>query len=140
VNKKRPLIAVVDDEKSVRKALDRLLRVAGLNVETFASGTEFLQSLENHTPDCVVLDLHMPETDGFEIECQLARADLRVPIAVITGRDTPGDHERVMKGGASAFLLKPVDGPALLAAIAAATQTGTARNNSDPLQTSNGPK
>jgi FixJ family two-component response regulator len=128
VNKKRPLIAVVDDEKSVRKALDRLLRVAGLNVETFASGTEFLRSLGNHTPDCVVLDLHMPEKDGFEIECLLTHTELRVPIVVITGRDTPGDHERVIKGGATAFLLKPVDGQALLAAIAAATQTATVQS------------
>ena len=140
MSKEPPLIAVVDDEKSVRKALNRLLRLAGLKVETFASGTEFLQSLGNHTPDCVVLDLHMPETDGFQIECQLAHSNLRVPVVIITGRDTPGDHERLIKGGATAFLLKPVDGQALLAAIAAATQTGTARNNSDPLHTSNGPK
>ena len=128
MNKRRPLIAVVDDEKSVRKALDRLLRVAGLNVETFASGAEFLQSLGNHTPDCVVLDLHMPEMDGFEIECLLTHTELRVPIVVITGRDTPGDHERVIKGGATAFLLKPVDGQALLGAIAAATQTNSAQS------------
>jgi FixJ family two-component response regulator len=128
VNKRRPLIAVVDDEKSVRKALDRLLRVAGLNVETFASGAEFLQSLGNHTPDCVVLDLHMPEMDGFEIECLLTHTELRVPIVVITGRDTPGDHERVIKGGATAFLLKPVDGQALLGAITAATQTNSAQS------------
>jgi FixJ family two-component response regulator len=140
VSKERPLVAVVDDEKSVRKALDRLLRLAGLKVETFATGTEFLQSLRNRTPDCVVLDLHMPETDGFEIECQLARADPRVPVVIITGRDTPGDHERVMKGGATAFLLKPVDGQALLAAIAAATQTDTGRSKPEFLQIFNGTK
>ena len=120
MSKEPPLIAVVDDEKSVRKALNRLLRLAGLKVETFASGTEFLQSLRNHTPDCVVLDLHMPETDGFEIECQLARADLRVPIVVITGRDTPGAYERATQGGAIAYLRKPIDDKALLDAIAVA--------------------
>ena len=61
----RPLIAVVDDEACVSKALKRLLRSAGLNVETFASGAAFLNWLQSETPDCVVLDLHMPQVDGF---------------------------------------------------------------------------
>jgi FixJ family two-component response regulator len=127
-SRERPLIAVVDDEKAIRNAIRRLLRSAGLKVETFASGTEFLESLRNHLPDCVVLDLHMPEMDGFEIECRLAQTDLRVPVVVITGRDTPGDYERVIAGGAKAFLLKPVDGQVLLAGIAAATQNDTAQS------------
>ena len=139
MSKEPPLIAVVDDEISVRKALNRLLRLAGLKVETFASGTEFLQSLGNHTPDCVVLDLHMPETDGFEIECQLAHSNLRVPVVIITGRDTPGDHERLIKGGATAFLLKPVDGQALLAAIAAATQSDSAEASQNPYKSPTAP-
>ena len=120
------LIAVVDDENPIRNAIRRLLRSAGMKVETFASGAEFLESLRNHTPDCVVLDLHMPEMDGFEIESKLAQTDTRIPIVVITGRDTPGDHERVMEGGATAFIMKPVDGQVLLTAIAAATQANTA--------------
>jgi FixJ family two-component response regulator len=119
-NKEGPLIAVVDDEESVRKALSRLLRLAGLKVETFASGAEFLGSLGNHAPDCVVLDLHMPETDGFEVETRLAHRGFRVPIVVITGRDTPGERERMIERGAKAFLLKPLDGQVLLAAISIA--------------------
>jgi PleD family two-component response regulator len=60
------LIAVVDDEEPVRTALMRLMRSAGLSLETFGSGAEFLESLETRLPDCVVLNLHMPHMDGFK--------------------------------------------------------------------------
>jgi FixJ family two-component response regulator len=118
----RPLIAVVDDEESIRKALSRLLRLAGLKVETFPSGTEFLESVRDRTPDCLVLDVHMPETDGFEVESQLAHAGFRIPIVAITGRDAPEDRERMTARGVAAFLQKPLDGQTLLAAITAATK------------------
>ena len=65
MTKPRPLIAVVDDEESIRKALTRLLQSAGLDVETFTSGVTFLASIANRRPDCVVLDLHMPAMNGF---------------------------------------------------------------------------
>ena len=116
----RALIAVVDDEAPVGKALNRLLRLAGLNVETFASGAAFLDSLQNHTPDCVVLDLHMPQMDGFEVQRRLAQAAVRVPVIVITGRDSPQARECALANGAAAYLAKPVDGPALLDAVAVA--------------------
>src|SRR5262245_26680494 len=83
--------------------------------------------------------MHMPETDGFEIECQLAHSNLRVPVVIITGRDTPGDHERLIKGGATAFLLKPVDGHALLAAIAAATHSDSAEASQNPYKSPTAP-
>lgn len=114
------LIAVVDDEESVAKALDRLLRSAGLYAETFTSGRKFLHSLQDHAPDCVVLDLHMPEADGFEVLSQLAQMPAQVPVVVISGRDTPGARERAIVGGARAYLRKPVDAQALLDAIATA--------------------
>jgi len=122
MRKAGPLIAVVDDEEPIRKALSRLLRVVGLEVETFASGTEFLESVRNRAPDCVVLDLHMPETDGFEVESQLAHAGFRIPIVAITGRDAPKDRERMTARGVAAFLQKPLDGSVLVAAINAATK------------------
>ena len=122
MSKEGPLIAVVDDEEPIRKALSRLLRLAGLKVETFSSGTEFLESVGDHTPDCLVLDVHMPETDGFEVESQLAHAGFRIPIVAITGRDAPKDRERMTARGVAAFLQKPLDGPVLLAAITAATK------------------
>jgi len=122
MSKEGPLIAVVDDEEPIRKALSRLLRLAGLKVETFSSGTEFLESVGDHTPDCLVLDLHMPEKDGFEVESQLAHTGFRIPIVAITGRDAPKDRERMTARGVAAFLQKPLDGQVLLAAITAATK------------------
>jgi FixJ family two-component response regulator len=116
-----PLVAVVDDEDSVRRALERLIRSAHLDAETFPSGDEFLESLPEHAPDCLVLDLHMPQVDGFAVQDWLVRARLRIPVIVITGQDTPEAHARAMKAGAVAYLTKPVDADALLGAIATAT-------------------
>lgn len=116
----RPHIAVVDDEDSVRRALERLLRSAGMNVETFATGVDFLAGLEGRSLDCVVLDLHMPRVSGFEVQQQLARLGYSVPVVVITGHDTPESRSRALAGGAAAYLLKPIDEQVLLDAIQAA--------------------
>jgi FixJ family two-component response regulator len=113
-------VAVVDDEESVRRAMGRLIRSAGIDVETFPSGAEFLQSLESHSPDCVVLDLHMPGLSGFEVQARLKESESRVPIVVITGHDTDESRERVTKAGVAAYLLKPVDEKILLDTISAA--------------------
>ena len=66
------LLAVVDDDDDVRVALRRLVSSAGFAVETYASGAEFLRSVDDHEPDCVVLDLHMPRMSGFEVQGALA--------------------------------------------------------------------
>ena len=116
----RPLIAIVDDEESVRVAMHRLMRSAGLDVETFPSGVEFLASMQTHHPDCVVLDLHMPQINGFEVQSHLAKCKPPVPVVIITGHDTPEARARALAGDASAYLLKPVDDCMLLDAIAGA--------------------
>jgi FixJ family two-component response regulator len=121
VTKTHPLIAVVDDEEPIRKALMRLMRSVGLGVETFASGTEFLQSLDTRLPDCVVLDLHMPQIDGFNVQACLARNYAALPVIIVTGHDLLNARERAMAGGASAFLRKPVHARTLLGAISTAT-------------------
>ena len=121
----RPLIAVVDDEEAVRPALMRLTRSAGLSVQTFGSGADFLQSLETRLPDCVVLDLHMPHMDGFNVQTHLARKGAALPVIIVTGHDFPKARERAMAGGASAFLRKPVHDLTLLDAISAATECAT---------------
>ena len=115
------LIAIVDDEESVRKALMRLMRSVGLSVETFGSGPEFLKSIETRLPDCVVLDLHMPHMDGFNVQALLAQKYAALPVIIMTGHDLPQARERAMQGGASAFLRKPVLDHILLDAISAAT-------------------
>ena len=112
-----PLVAVVDDEESIRRALDRLLRSAGFAVETFASGAEFLRSVLDHCPACVVLDLHMPDLSGLDVQLFLARDRVPVPVIVITGHETPETKARLMARGATACLRKPVDDKLLLAAI-----------------------
>ncbi len=111
---------MVDDEEPVRIALRRLLRSAELDVETFPSGAEFLDSMKSHQPDCVVLDLHMPRVNGFAVRDQLAEAGSRLPIIVITGHDSLETRERVLAGEVSAYLRKPVDDQMLLDAIAIA--------------------
>ena len=119
-----PLIAVVDDEEPVRRALERLIRSARLDAETFPTGDEFLETLPDHKPDCLVLDIHMPKVDGFQVQAWLAKANVRIPVIVITGHDTPESQARAMKGGAVAYLRKPVDADALLDAISAAIADG----------------
>jgi len=117
------LIAIVDDEEPVRKALMRLMRSVGLSVETFASGPEFLKSLDTRMPDCVVLDLHMPQMSGFNVQAHLARKYAALPVIIVTGHDLPDARERAMAGGASAFLRKPVLDRTLFGAISAATSS-----------------
>ena len=112
---------MVDDCKHLRKALERLLRSAGMDVETFPSGAEFLDAMRSRKPDCLVLDLHMPEMDGFEVQSRLAQSGgTRLPVVVITADDTPESHRRALVGGAAAYVLKPIDEQVLLDAIAAA--------------------
>jgi FixJ family two-component response regulator len=113
----RPLVAVVDDEKSVRIAVERLLRSANFDVEMFPSGVELLEFLKTHRPDCIVLDLHMPQMDGFTVQARLTEASIRLPIVIITGHDATETRERALAGGASAYLRKPMDDQTLLAAI-----------------------
>ena len=117
---KLPLVAVVDDEETVRRALERLLRSAGFLVETYPSGAEFLLSLPEHQPACVVLDLHRPDLGGLDVQVLIERERFNVPVVVITGHDTPETRSRVMARGAKAYLRKPVDDKQLLAAITGA--------------------
>ncbi len=113
-----PFIAVVDDEPAVLKALERLLRSQKFEVATFPSGSEFLASLDTRRPDCLILDLHMPQMNGFEVQSRLADdPDSHLPVVVITAHDTPSSQQRVLAAGASAYLRKPVDAQSLLGAI-----------------------
>src|SRR5208283_2459574 len=114
------LLAIVDDDADVRVALTRLVISAGFAVETFASGADFLHSIEDHEPDCVVLDLHMPEMSGFDVQGALASGHAAVPVVIITGHDTSESRARAIQLGAKAYLCKPVNDEALLAAIGAA--------------------
>jgi FixJ family two-component response regulator len=119
------LIAVVDDEPSVRKALRRLLSASGHEVKTFASGQEFLEGFAAWRPDCLVLDLHMPGLSGLEVQKELARIGDSLPIVIITAFDDPESRAQCLAAGATAYLLKPFDDQALLDAIANAIESSS---------------
>jgi len=119
------LIAVVDDEESVRKALGRLISAAGFNAQTFSSGQEFLRSVQQQPPHCVVLDLRMPQMSGFDVQAALLQAGARLPVVAVTGDDSPDTRARAMRQGAIACLRKPVDDAMLMDAIHAAICAGT---------------
>jgi len=112
-----PLIAVVDDEETVRRALGRLLRAAGFEIETFESGAAFIDSLSLRLPHCVILDLHMPKLDGWAVQGLLARDHPGVPVMIVTGRDTSEARSRAEALGVRAYLRKPVDADVLVDAI-----------------------
>lgn len=126
VNRPVPSVAVVDDEEPVRRALQRLLGSAGLEVTVFGSGEDFLAFAQTHAVDCVVLDLHMPLLSGFDVQDRLASTQAGIPVVVITAYDTPGSRDRVMAAGATAYFRKPVDGAALLDAVTAAVSKSSA--------------
>lgn len=118
------LVAIVDDEESVRKALGRLVRSAGYEAAVFSSGADFLQSLQLRLPRCVVLDLRMPRVTGFDVQQGIMRSGAGVPVIIITGDDTTDSRERALRDGARAYLRKPVDDAMLLEAIQGAVRFG----------------
>jgi FixJ family two-component response regulator len=112
-----PLIAVVDDDTQVRTALSRILSAFNFRVVAFASGRAFLKSVGAQRPDCVLLDLHMPELSGHDVQQQLTAARIQLPIVVITGEKHPGARNECLAAGAIACLAKPVLPEALIAAV-----------------------
>ena len=112
-----PLIAVVEDESSVRKALGRLLRSAGLGAETYASGEEFIEAMPGHAPDCLLLDLQLPGLNGLAVQTWLQQSGLKLPVIFITASEGLEARTRGLQSGATAWLYKPVDGAALLQTI-----------------------
>lgn len=117
---RRLLVAIVDDEEPVRRALRRLFLSVGIDVETFANGYEFLESVKVQRPDCAVVDMRLPGLTGLDVLQRLTEAGIRVPTVIVTGNDQPGEAERAMAASASAFLRKPLDQESLLDAVTAA--------------------
>jgi FixJ family two-component response regulator len=114
---RKKVIAVLDDEAKMRLALARLLKTYGYDVAPFESGDDFLKAFHSDRPDCMLLDLHMPRTTGFDVLESIFSMHVEVPIIVITGHDEPGNAERVRSLGAKDYLLKPVDESVLVEAI-----------------------
>jgi len=120
-------VAIVDDDKAVRTALRRLLRCAHHKAEAYGSGREFLKDLDQHTPDCVVLDVQMPEMSGLQIQQRLSEIGVSVPVVMITGHDEAGAQEACLAAGASSYLRKPLDRSVLLEAIERAISSSAER-------------
>ena len=99
----------------------RLLQASSYTVETFDSARAFLASLGQRMPDCLIVDLQMPNMDGIELRMSLTRAGIAIPTIIISAQDEPGSRERCGTAGAAAYLLKPIQKRELIAAIKAAT-------------------
>src|SRR5258708_36094360 len=110
-------VYVVDDDLSMRESLASLIRSAGLEVETFASASEFLIKSRSKLPGCLVLDVKLPGLSGLDLQQELAKADVQIPIIFLTGYGDIPMTVRAIKAGALEFLTKPFDDEDLLNAI-----------------------
>jgi FixJ family two-component response regulator len=117
-------IAVVDDDVAVRNALMRLLEASFCEVQTFVSARELLSSLAADIPECMIVDLQMPEMSGLELQHYLGHKGIHIPTIVITAHDEPGNREKCIAAGAAAYLLKPLRKSVLMDAIHTATGRG----------------
>lgn len=108
------VVYVVDDDESVRRALSRLMRAAGLEAKTFPSAQAFLDHPSPDRPACLVLDIRLPGPSGLDLQSALSQAQRDIPIVFITGHGTVPASVRAMKGGAVDFLQKPFDDRDLL--------------------------
>jgi len=116
-NPEERLVAIVDDDASVRQSARRLIRALGHRAEAFGSAEEFLDSGKAKTTACLILDVRMPRIDGLELQRRLSGS--AIPIVFITARASDEEKQRALHAGAVAFLRKPVDQAALLRALAA---------------------
>ena len=128
-----PTVFVVDDDHSVLRSLQRLLRSAGWATEAYDSAEEFLRVRDPAASGCVILDLAMPGLDGLDVQERLIDEGMPLPIIFLTGRSDPPTIVRAMRAGAANFLTKPIDGEQLLASVAEAVQADLAfrRDNAD---------
>jgi FixJ family two-component response regulator len=111
-------VCIIDDDESVRLALTDLLESAGLHAEAFASGSGFLESRpDDHLPNCLIVDVRLPETSGLEFQTELSAAGIEIPIIFITGHGDIPMSVQAMKAGAVDFLAKPFRDQDLLDAI-----------------------
>ena len=125
----KPIVFVVDDDLSVRRSTERLIRSIGLEVQTFTSAREFLKNPRPKGPACLVLDVRMPGLSGMDLQRELARSEIYIPIIFITAHGDIPMSVRAMKAGAVEFLTKPFRSRSLLDAIRAAIDRDRAASN-----------
>jgi two-component system response regulator FixJ len=120
-------VYVVDDDPAIRRSLERLLDAVGFRVTTYATPTAFLGVAEDLAMGCVLLDLRMPDMDGFEVQARLLLLNPDLPVIVITAQGDVQTAVRAMKAGAVDFIEKPYGDDALIAAIESALDTGASK-------------
>lgn len=127
----KPLIAIVDDDESVCRAIKRLVRSAGMEANTFTSGQEFIDLVEGMpwlSIECVVLDVQMPKLNGLEVQERLAQSGNAIPVIFITAHDETGVREKALAAGAVAFLRKPFNDELFIKTLHEAIRRGAIRN------------
>jgi FixJ family two-component response regulator len=120
-----PLVSIVDDDPSVRRSTQRLLRCSGLRAEAFATAEDFLRSECVTGTACLILDVRMPGVDGLELQRRLGEAGRPIPIVFLTARASDEEERQAKQAGAANFLRKPIAKDALLDAIRAVLESST---------------
>ncbi|MCS3503216.1 FixJ family two-component response regulator [Bradyrhizobium japonicum] len=126
-----PIVLIVDDDPSMRRALTNLFQSVGLRVEAFGSAAEVLEAKPPGVPSCLVLDIRLPGSSGFDLQADLVKADIRTPIIFITGHGDIPMTVRAMKSGAIDFLTKPVRDQDMLDAVQAAIERDRRRRDAE---------
>ena len=126
-----PVVLVVDDDSSLRGTISSLLRSTGLRVETFGSVAEFLDGNIPPTAGCLILDIRLPGKSGLDLQAELVREDIRIPIIFISGYGDVPMTVKAMKAGAIDFLTKPFHDQDLLNAVATALDLDRTRRDSE---------
>jgi FixJ family two-component response regulator len=130
MSKDRAVAFVIDDDASMRRSLDTLLRSVGLDVHLFSSAQEFMQAKRPDVPACLILDVRLPGMSGLAFQRELVRAGVDLPVIFLTGHADVPMTVRAMKAGAAEFLTKPVDEQVLLDAIHTAIEKDRAKRHS----------
>jgi FixJ family two-component response regulator len=128
------IVFVIDDDPSMRRSLEGLLRSVGHEVRLFSSAPEFLQAVRSDAPGCLVLDVRLPGMSGLAFQQELTKAGFALPVIFITGHGDVPMTVRAMKAGAIEFLTKPFDDQVLLDAVHAALERDRARRRDDASQ------
>jgi FixJ family two-component response regulator len=128
---KEPIVFVIDDDESMRRALTNLFQSVGLEVEVFGSASEMLQSKLPDVASCLVLDIRLPGLSGLDFQTELAKANIHIPIIFMTGHGDIPMSVRAMKGGAVDFLTKPFRDQEMLDAVVTAIERDRKRREAD---------
>ena len=118
--KKKKMVAVVEDDDSYRVAMQRLLKSAGFSVQSFATAEDFLRSGRQHETGCLITDIRMPGMSGLDLQAKLNADRCLIPTIFITAHGDEDMRLQAMRGGAVKFMVKPFDGEILLESVRAA--------------------